>query len=98
MATVLCQQWEESERGWGVRPDGYSLHLTQEDRDAFVKNHKAHQLKIYGSEAPDEYDRPCGEPYKVKVTGKTLDKLKASKNGIRKFGPAPKGGGPWRSV
>ena len=22
---VVCQLWEESERGWGVRPDGYSL-------------------------------------------------------------------------
>lgn len=24
---VICQKWEESERGWGTRPNGYSLHL-----------------------------------------------------------------------
>ena len=27
MNRCYFQRWEESERGWGVRPDGCSLHL-----------------------------------------------------------------------
>lgn len=58
-------QWEESERGWGVRPDGYSLHLTAED--ALI-----HKLKVLKQQAdyykgkgpnyvPDEYTRVGSE-------------------------------------
>jgi hypothetical protein len=34
---VIRQEWEESERGWGCRPDGYSLHLDKEDRNTYIK-------------------------------------------------------------
>jgi hypothetical protein len=33
---VVYQSWLESERGWGVRPDGYSLHLSLGDRKRFI--------------------------------------------------------------
>ncbi len=33
---VVVQKWEETERGWGVRPDGFSLHLTDADRSAYI--------------------------------------------------------------
>ena len=29
---VVAVQWEESERGWGVRPDGCSLHVSVESK------------------------------------------------------------------
>ncbi len=62
---VIVQKWEESERGWGVRPDGYSLHRTEEDRAAYVKAH----WDSLPDEAPDEYSRPSGSPYEADVTG-----------------------------
>ncbi len=28
--TVIIQNWEESERGWGTRPDGWTIHIDRE--------------------------------------------------------------------
>lgn len=74
---VLEQSWVESERGWGTRPDGETLHLTREDRDAYVKGYYA----VWNNEdsAPDCYTRAEGEPRVVDVDGKTYKKLRAQK-------------------
>lgn len=62
---VVCQPWVEYERGWGNRPDGYSLHLSEEDRNKFVEgfniifNNKEH--------APDEYSVAQGKPFVTEV-------------------------------
>ena len=39
--TAICQLWEESERGWGCRPDGYSLHKGVETCIAYVTEYWA---------------------------------------------------------
>ena len=95
MPVVICQRWEESESepGWGVtvRDDGFSLHLTEEDRIAFIKAYWAKQPK--GS-APSYYTRESGNPYKVNLRSdsKLYKALLASKKkGIRETGKAPKG-------
>ena len=54
MKTVWCQLWEESEKGWGVRPDGYSLHSNQEDVKKYIKEYWDGMPK----QTPDEYSRP----------------------------------------
>ena len=57
MNKVVLQFWEESERGWGVRPDGCSIHLDSNERNNYIKS-------IYsdrGSEVPDEYERIVGD-------------------------------------
>jgi len=76
--SVVVQLWEESERGWGTRPDGYSLHLTEEARKSYIEDYWASMP----DEVPDEYSRPCGSPYVASVNEKTFIKVKASKNGI----------------
>ena len=57
---AVCLQWEESERGWGVRPTDFSLHLTAEDAqiwaDIFMK-------------------RPAGKPFACFVTQEQWDAL-----------------------
>ena len=78
---VVRQNWEESERGWGVRPDGYSLHLTQSDRNVFVR---AYWDSMPG-EVPDEYERPTGETFPIEVDEETFDLVHISKNGIRRY-------------
>lgn len=76
--SVVRQDWLESERGWGCRPDGYTLHLTKSDRDAFVKAY----WDRMPDEVPDEYSRPEGQPTLVDVDEATYEKVKASKNGM----------------
>lgn len=81
--TVWCQVWEESERGWGCRPDGFSLHATREDVDKYIKEYWTGMPK----EVPDEYSRPCGEPYEIQITAADYKKTFKNKvNGVRIFG------------
>jgi len=68
MTKVVVQKWEESERGWGVRPDGYSIHLTDADRHAYINKYWDSMPKSF---VPDEYSRPSGTPYVAEVN---LDK------------------------
>ena len=81
--TVVAQEWEESERGWGCRPDGASLHLTESDRAAYVKDYwdREKQRNPSGG-VPDEYSRESGSPILIDVDAKTYKQIKASKNGI----------------
>jgi hypothetical protein len=57
MNKVILQFWEESERGWGIRPDGCSMHISDINREKFIKN-------IYSlrndSDVPDIYERING--------------------------------------
>ena len=76
--TVIRQNWLESERGWGQRPDGYTLHLTTSDRDAYVRAY----WDRMPDEVPDEYSRPDGQPILVDVDKATYELVKASKNGM----------------
>lgn len=36
---AIYQYWMESEREWGQRPDGFSLHLTNSDLENFIKEY-----------------------------------------------------------
>ena len=87
--TLIVQKWEESERGWGTRPDGYSLHLSQQALAAYVDDYWARMP----NETPDEYSRPSGTPYSWEADEKTYDEVAASKNGIRSFSNKTPGSG-----
>jgi hypothetical protein len=77
---VIRRDWIETERGWGQRPDGYSLHLTPEDMRDFIDEYWESQPK----EVPDEYSSPTGYPYPHEVSPETYEELRQSKNGIRR--------------
>jgi hypothetical protein len=68
------QEWEETERGWGCRPDGVWYYPTEEaakkDTEAMLKRLRSYEAKQgYGSNnVPDEYSRPDGEPRFVQVS------------------------------
>lgn len=63
--TVYVQNWIESERGWGQRPDGFSIHVNKPHAEAFVRAYNAK----YNNKAvaPDSYTRADGEPIAVEV-------------------------------
>ena len=74
---AIAQDWTESERGWGRRPDGTTLHLTKEDCQTYIKEYNA---KFNSSqEVPDEYTFADGSPYAVYVTKEQYEEIKNSK-------------------
>jgi hypothetical protein len=73
MPLVVCQHWREYERGWGSRPDGFSLHRTMADRDAFIERHNKALPKDH---VPDEYTRNEGEPRPLDVPASVSRKIK----------------------
>lgn len=73
---IVVQEWEESERGWGVRPDGYTLHLSEDDRQKYCKQFWDRQPK---GPAPDEYSRECGSPFPLDITESSYKKLLENK-------------------
>lgn len=81
---VICQLWEESERCWGVRPDGFSLHLTREDLHRFIRE--------YNDTLPREtapiYSRPVGEAYPAAVSDAVAAEIAAQGSGLWLLGYA----------
>ncbi len=80
MPAVIMMSLTESERGWGIRPDGASFHLNREDAKQYEEEYWDRMPK----EVPDEYSRPCA-PKIVDVDNKLYEMIKESKNGIRFF-------------
>lgn len=78
---LVKQNWLESERGWGIRPDGCSLHKTVEDCKQYIKKYWAGMP----DQVPDEYSRPEGEPYPIDVDERIYSVVSKSKNGIRVY-------------
>lgn len=81
MPVVVVQKWEESERGWGTRPDGYSIHPSHAARDSFVTDY----WEKMPDEVPDEYSRPCGTSYVAEVSEEVYEELKKAGHGLRYY-------------
>lgn len=77
---VLCQTWSKCECGCR-RPDGYSLHLTQKDYDAYVE--PPYWAKMF--KYVDIHSSPNSKPYACIVSDDVLAEIKASKYGIYRF-------------
>jgi len=78
LESVVYIRWEESERSWGVRPDGGSLHLTSQDYRVFLREYWSNQP----DEVPDEYSRPAGDPTSVTVSSGLFKLLKEAEHGL----------------
>lgn len=79
---VICQKWEESERGWGTRPDGFSLHVSREALTKFIR--EIYEPRQKETVIPDEYDRPDGTPYDINVSDEVYADLVAN-GGSRRY-------------
>ena len=89
MSKIYLQYWEESERGWGQRSDGYSLHPTMVAVNEYIEKHwedeKAYN-KAHGIQGvPDEYSRPCGKPQEVEVSDELYEQVAKSPHGGLRF-------------
>lgn len=81
MPQVLKQEWLESERGWGTRPDGYSLHTNDKTLKAYVDDHNA----SLPENPPDIYSRVTGRPHWVEVSEELFQEVIAGGNGIKRY-------------
>ena len=85
MPKVIVQKWEESERGWGARPDGYSVHKSMADlRQYLADEREAERRRNPSGIVPDEYSRTCGSPYEVDVDAAAFEAI-GEKNGVRVY-------------
>jgi hypothetical protein len=77
MNRCFFQRWEESERGWGVRPDGCSLHVNSDLYNKYLSD-------IYGDRQgktiPHQYDRIVGGLIECFVSDILFNSLKESKD------------------
>lgn len=71
--TVYIQNWEESERGWGTRPDGFTIHTSLKQLNEYITwyNKTFNNLSF----VPDEYTRICGDPVKVEVSDELFERI-----------------------
>lgn len=74
---AYLQYWEESERGWGVRPDGCSIHIDLKCHSDYVD--LVYLDRTFHQHIPDEYDRIVGQPIEVEVSESIYNSLLESK-------------------
>ncbi len=78
MLDAILIRWVETERGWGIRPDGCTIHANEEDYKNYVKEYN----EDLPDEVPDIYSRPDGEIRKVVISKELNERLLSSDNGI----------------
>jgi hypothetical protein len=87
---VLVQEWEESEAGWGVRPDGYTMHATKAAMDRYVAAYWARMPpRDAKGRPPDCYSRESGKPYMVRVAEEIYQRVLAAGDGCWGKGNSP---------
>jgi hypothetical protein len=74
---VILQYWEESERGWGLRPDGCSLHIDARSHEDYVD--MIYRDRTFYHSVPQEYDRIVGNPVKVIVIESLYERVLTKK-------------------
>lgn len=83
MPVVHMLSWEESEAGWGCRPDGVSLHLTAAHAKAYLQAFYAARPPGL---TPECYDRPASEePVAVEVSEHLMQEVASAGGNFRAF-------------
>lgn len=83
MSTVVwAQEWWESERNWGQRPDGWSLHTTKASVELYIRTY----WEALPSEAPDEYSFPVGDSFLVEISDEAYALVSNTPFGVRHYG------------
>lgn len=78
MNKCYFQRWEESERNWGVRPDGCSLHIDMDNHSKYLR--EIYNIRQSDSNIPYEYDRISGGVVECFVTDDIFNILLKNKS------------------
>lgn len=65
--SAILVGWIESERGWGIRSNGYSVHISEDVCEEYKKKHIDETIKLFGREAPEIYTRPLSKSKKILI-------------------------------
>jgi hypothetical protein len=80
MDQAFVYSWTERERGFGQRPDGLSVHVSEQE----ARNYVARHFASMPSEAPDEYEQPDSDiPFGVVLQDAAFARLLAEKKSMR---------------
>jgi len=83
MLHAIMVSWTESERGWGYRPDGVSLHISSADAKEYIAKYWSRMPK----EVPDEYTRNDDDGKSIGVTPELYHRIRESKGSTLRLGP-----------
>lgn len=64
MLALVAVDWTEYERGWGSRPDGTTVHASEEAANAYINDYNAKWNNL--DYVPDEYSQ-AGIPRLIEV-------------------------------
>lgn len=73
MNKCILQIWEESERGWGTRPDGCTLHINDDTKNKYING--IYNSRKISTLVPDEYDRPIGKSIECFISDGLYEKI-----------------------
>lgn len=73
---LYMQYWVESERGWGIRPDGSSIHFSLENLKDYINDIYCNR----DDEVPNIYERTCGDPIEIEVNETIYNLVSENKN------------------
>jgi hypothetical protein len=85
MQAAIMVEWMESEAGWGQRPDGYSLHLSKDDAEKYIRDYWAGMPpRDEHGRPPEVYERPGSNRTLVMIDNNLHAEIEASpKPGVR---------------
>ena len=72
---LVIQEWEESEAGWDVRPDGISIHISMEECTKYRKNYWKEEIERTKGFVPDEYSRERNSPFWITVVSEEIKNI-----------------------
>lgn len=78
MNKVILQIWEESERGFGTRPDGCSVHIDSKEREKYIRS--IYESRNSDESIPNEYDRIVGEGIEAFIEDGLFDLVQKEKS------------------
>jgi hypothetical protein len=78
MNKVILQIWEESERGWGTRPDGCSMHIDLKERKNYIQS--IYDSRKSDTSVPNEYERIVGEGVEAFIEDSLFELVKKEKS------------------
>lgn len=82
---VIVLEWEQSEAGWGLRPDGFSIHRSPANCKVYVEDF----WRSLPDVRPLKHSRPYGTSYIQVVEPEIYKQVKASATGVRYPGYFP---------
>lgn len=80
MPVVIVQNWMELERGWGTRPDGFTVHASVEARNTHAQWY--HATFNASAVVPDEYTTTSGDAFPVDADDAVAAAIAAAPNGV----------------